>query len=412
MIGNWTNRQVVQATIAIAVVGAGFWLLFRYYETLLILITAIILSIAVKPIVARLRRLGVPSWLGVSIVYLTLLAVVLGFLIYGLPLMVAQSATVLDQTATLYADFYRQIQASDNRLIHTLARALPATLEFSQMASASQGVPVGDTVEQAWELTVQFVSSLLLVGATFILAFFWTLESDRIKQVIFLLVPINQRQDAKEFVNSVEEIVGGYTVGQGILCLIIGVMSFIAYFFLGVPYAAMLAIIAGIGEAIPLIGPLIGTAPAVLIAFSISPSLALWTAIVGIVIQQVENTFLVPRVMGRYVGAGPVPTIVAFLAFSSLFGLLGALITVPLTATISLILDRILIQRPVEDKVPEGRNRLSVLRYNLNDLVKDVRNQIRRKDEVATAVQDQIEDSIEAIAVDLDSLLARKGGVS
>jgi predicted PurR-regulated permease PerM len=407
MLPNWSNRQIIWATVTVAAVALIFWLIYRYNETILLVVSGIIIAIAVRPIVRRLKNLGVPQGVGVGIVYLVLLLTLVLFAVYGIPLIASQSATIVERTRTLYTDFYTLLTTTENYFLRRLLTALPSTLGAP---TTDPVAPDAITSVNDGLLVLQNIGGILLkILATLAMAFFWTVESERIKQVLLLLVPIGKRPDAKETVNNIEEIVGNYTVGQGILMAIIGVAQGIVYAAVGLPYAFVLAIIAGIGEAIPLIGPLLGTIPAIAVALTISPTTALIVGVAAIIIQQIENTILVPRIMGNAVGAQPIPTMLAFIAFSSLFGFVGALITVPVTATIQLIVDRVIFSRSAgEAQIANGgRTKLSLIRYELHDLIQDVKSQIRRKEEVATAAQDQIEDSIEAIALDLDSVLAK-----
>lgn len=406
MLPIWSNRQVIWATVVVAAVVLCFWLVYRFNETILLLVSGIIISIAVRPIVRRLRKVGIPQGVGVGVVYLILLLALVLFGVYGIPLVASQSATITERGQELYSEFYALISTTENYFLRRLLTTLPSTLT----APASDVSPDAISSVNEGLVVVQGIGEMLLkVLATLAMAFFWTVESERIKQVLLLLVPIGKRPDAKETVNTIEEMVGNYTVGQGILMAIIGVAQGIVYAVVGLPYAFLLAIIAGIGEAIPLIGPLLGTIPAVAVALTISPTTALIVGVAALIIQQVENTVLVPRIMGNAVGAQPIPTMLAFIAFSSLFGFVGALITVPVTATIQLVVDRVIFSRSAgnEQLANGGRTKVNLLRYELNDLIQDVRGQIRRKEEVATAAQDQIEDSIEAIAIDLDSVLAK-----
>lgn len=406
MLPIWSNRQVIWATVAVAAVALCFWLVYRFNETILLVVSGIIISIAVRPIVRRLRKFGIPQGVGVGVVYLILLLALVLFGVYGIPLIASQSATITERGQELYSEFYGLISTTENYFLRRLLTTLPPTLS----APANEVSPDAmSSVNEGLVVLQGVVEVLLKVIATLAMAFFWTVESERIKQVLLLLVPIGKRPDAKETVNTIEEMVGNYTVGQGILMAIIGVAQGIVYAVVGLPYAFLLAIIAGIGEAVPLIGPLLGTIPAVAVALTISPTTALIVGVAAMIIQQVENTVLVPRIMGNAVGAQPIPTMLAFIAFSSLFGFVGALITVPVTATIQLVVDRVIFSRSAgnEQLANGGRTKVNLLRYELNDLIQDVRGQIRRKEEVATAAQDQIEDSIEAIAIDLDSVLAK-----
>jgi predicted PurR-regulated permease PerM len=163
-------------------------------------------------------------------------------------------------------------------------------------------------------------------------------------------------------------------------------------------------------EAVPMVGPTLGAIPALVVAFSISPATAAWVVVATIIIQQAENHLLVPRVMKRTLGVRPLVTLLALIAFSTLFGIIGALVALPLAAVVQLLLERSLLSSELNHDSASGRDRVTRLRYETQELVKDVRNVVRTRDDVATAARDQIEDSIEAIALDLDSLLAQRSG--
>jgi predicted PurR-regulated permease PerM len=208
-----------------------------------------------------------------------------------------------------------------------------------------------------------------------------------------------------------ESKVGLYMVGQGILCMVIGIMALLAYLLIGLPNALVLALIAGVLEAVPMIGPLLGAVPAALVALSIGPDKLIWVIVATVVIQQLENTLLVPRIMKKAVGVNPFVTLLALFAFSSLFGLAGALMAIPIAAMIQLALNHFVFQQAtVEMEVSEGRDYASRLRYEAQDLVQDLRKQARLKKGGTDLVVKQIEqamDEIETIATNLDSLLAQ-----
>jgi hypothetical protein len=128
-----------------------------------------------------------------------------------------------------------------------------------------------------------------------------------------------------------------------------------------------------------------------------------------IIIQQLENNILVPRVMKSAVGVNPLVTLLALTAFGSLFGLLGAIVAIPLAAIIQILLNRFVIDTAVPDEssIP-GRDRASVLRYEVQELTKDIRKAIRDKEITPDDEADELEDTIEAIAADLDSALAAR----
>ena len=138
---------------------------------------------------------------------------------------------------------------------------------------------------------------------------------------------------------------GGWVSGQILLCVIIGSISWVGLTLIGVPYAVVLALIAGIMEAVPNIGPIIAAVPAVIIAALYSPWQALLVAILYIVIQQLENYIIVPRVMSRAVELHPLAVLLALMVGGELMGVLGAVLAVPVTAAISVIVDEIRAER-------------------------------------------------------------------
>ena len=196
---------------------------------------------------------------------------------------------------------------------------------------------------------------------------------------------------------------GGFVLGQSILCLTIGVLATISYILIGLPYALVLGIVAGILEAVPVIGPILGAVPPVLIALTLEPSKVIWVIVASLLIQQAENYLLVPRIMNRSVGVRPFVTLLALAAFTSLLGLPGAILAVPMAAIIQLLIDRFVLDTTAQEPVqPAGRSQLSVLHYEAQDLMQDMRKQFREKD----GQVDEMEDSLESIVTDLNHILA------
>jgi len=123
---------------------------------------------------------------------------------------------------------------------------------------------------------------------------------------------------------------GGYIRGQGILSLAVGLAAFVSYTLIGLPFALVLSIIAGLMEMIPVFGPVLGAIPALLVALSVDPGKAIWVLVATGVIQMLENAWLVPRIMNHSMGVNPIITILSLVAFSSVFGFPGALLALPL----------------------------------------------------------------------------------
>ncbi|MBE2198912.1 MAG: AI-2E family transporter [Anaerolinea sp.] len=401
-------RQLVLWTLGVTAVIVCFWLLFHFQTVVLLLLTAMILSTAVLPAVRWLEKHNIAKPAGILIVF-GLFGLLVGVLLWlTLPLLAAQGAMIGQSLDEGYQFLRQSLQRLPNIFLRRLLIVLPLDLSTFAIDLEVNGVngDLTETLMQSRRLLMS-VFHLIAIG---LLTFYWTLEGERLKQAAFLIVPLPKRNVIREFVQDIETKVSSYLLGQGMLCLIIGGLAFIAYMLIGLPNALLLAIFAGLLEAVPILGPFLGAVPAIIVGLSVSPLTALWVILASIVIQQLENILLVPRVMNRTIGVRPFVTLLALLVFGSLFGVLGALIALPLAAVIQLLLDRFLLGQGSLEQAENSRNQLSVLRYQTNQLAQDVRSQIRHKLDVPSAATDELEDEVEAIALDLERFLAAEAG--
>ena len=136
----------------------------------------------------------------------------------------------------------------------------------------------------------------------------------------------------------VEERLGAWVRGQVTLAFTIGLSTFFGLTLLGIPYTFPLAILAGLLEIVPIIGPIIAAIPAILVAFTISPLLALATAALYFIIQQVEANLVVPLVMRKAVGLPPLVTIIGLMIGGKLGGIGGAILAIPIFVTLETII--------------------------------------------------------------------------
>ena len=227
---------------------------------------------------------------------------------------------------------------------------------------------------------------------------------------MLISLPQASRLKASALVSDIEGKVSGYLGGQGLLCLAIGVLAFASYALIGLPNAMVLAIIAGLMEAVPMIGPLLGAIPAAVIALTISPNMLIWVVVATVVIQQLENNLLVPRVMKKAVGVNPFVSLLSIATFSALYGIGGALMAIPLAAIIQLVLENFVFNKEPDDTtLSENRGAANRLRYETQDFAQGMRNQVRQSKEGTTETVAQVDrfiEEMEGIAVDLDALLA------
>ena len=407
---SWTFRRVVWATLVLISVMLGFWLLYRFNQVIFTLFIAIVIGTVIRPAVAWLHQRGIPQTMGVILVYLLLLLLLIGFLLLLFPLLSEQGTTIATAMPDYYQNLRQWVVSHPNPFLASLREFLPAALpklspvqQTEQELMASAGQVAGYVT-----LLARGIFTAIIILA---LAFYWTLEGPRIIRSFLLVIPQTQRESISELIAAMESKVGLYIVGQATLCTVIGLMALIAYLLMGLPNALVLALIAGVLEAVPMIGPLLGAVPAALVALSIAPDKLIWVIVATVVIQQLENSLLVPRIMKKAVGVNPFVTLLALFTFSTLFGLAGALMAIPMAAMIQLALNHFVFkQETVEMEVSEGRDSASRLRYEAQDLAQDLRKQARLKkrgsDRTITQIE-QVMDEIETITTSLDGLLAK-----
>lgn len=407
---SWSARRVFLATLSAAAVIAGFWLIYRYRLVILIFFTAIVLATALKPITSWLVGRGLSRSACVVVVYFILSCMLVAILWLIAPIVIEQSLRLAASLPQMYQDLRTTIIKSPVLFLSNLALYLP----FELRLLISNGAFNAESMDMVPGLITFFITflQLFLVGvAVFLLTTFWILEGDRAVRSLLLYLPPRNRHEVQKLFEDVEEKLGAFVRGQIFLCLAIAVLALIAYLVIGLPNALVLSLIAGLLEAVPIFGPALGAIPAILVAFAYEPTMIIWVIAATALIQLLENYLLVPRVMGSTVGVNPILTLLVLTTLSTLLGLPGALLAIPSAAIIQLVLNRYVLSSDQSHwPLPVGRDRTSALRYEVQDLIGDVRKQLRRKDDRSNEESDQIEDSIESVALELDIYLKEEIG--
>ncbi|WP_083522384.1 AI-2E family transporter [Longilinea arvoryzae] len=406
----WTFRRVMWATLIIVFVAFCFWLLYRFYQVVFIFFIAIVLGTVIRPIVNWLQRKGLPRIAGILVVFFLVFAALTGFVLLLFPLIFEQGSTITTALPGYYQSLREWMMLNPNPLIARLSEFLPAVLP-SLVPTQQSGQQMLILAGQAAGYISMAANAIFIATAILLLVYHWALDGQRTIQSLLLFVPKGRRESVNQLITDISTKVSFYVAGQAVLCLTIGILALIAYLLIGLPNALLLALVAGVLEAVPMIGPLLGAIPASVIALSIAPSKLVWVIIATLVIQQMENILLVPRVMRKAVGVNPFVSLLSIFAFSSLFGIAGALMAIPIAAIIQLLLDRFVFHPvAVEPEISTDRDYASRLRYEAQDLAQDLRRQARITkwgSDLRVKQIDQVMDEIEAITTDLDALLAQ-----
>ncbi|SCG83260.1 UPF0118 membrane protein [Proteiniborus sp. DW1] len=171
-----------------------------------------------------------------------------------------------------------------------------------------------------------------------ILTFYFLKDKDYFKKKVILLIPKNQRNEVLQIGREVDRILGRFIRGQLLVCSFVGISTTIMLLIIGVDFAIIIGLIAGIADIIPYFGPIIGIFPAIIFALLKGPSKALWVIVSFIIIQQLESNVIAPKIVGERVGVHPVGVMLALLIGGSYFGISGMIFAIPLTIVLKIIL--------------------------------------------------------------------------
>ncbi len=356
-ITTWTTSQVVLATLFVVCVFLIFWLLYSLRAVLLFFFVAIVVGTAIRPAVEWLHRRGISRAAGTIIIYVLIAGVLIGFLAIIFPLVADQATQISQNLPQYYTDLRNSLINSHNRLLQNIASRIPSQLSLF-ITRTPDTEEVIDQVAQTFLYTNLVLKGILGTLAIFLLAYYWNQESRSIIRSLLRLFPPQRKKGIKEFFQLAETKLGGYIRGEGLLCLLVGFAAFIAYLLIGLPYMLVLSIFAGIMEMVPTFGPALGAVPAFLVALSIAPGKAIWVIVATSVIQMLENTFLVPRVMKNSLGVNPIIVLLSLIAFTSVFGFMGALLALPLAAIVQLFISRVVLTAAEANRQAQNKERL------------------------------------------------------
>ncbi len=315
------NNQVIFALFLIV---AG-WLLFQTRGILASIFIAYIINTALLPLVHILKKRGFPHFLSAVIPFVSM---ILFLLLIIMPLF----PFLIDQVKSLGTGLPEYLGESASVL------GLDVNVDKIQETFANEFSTIG---RNAFSVTSRVFGGVFSLLTVLVVSFYLVLYHDRFKNNIAHLFHRNEREHVKDTLDSIDETLGAWLRGQVVLSLAIGIITWIALSILGLPFAVPLAIIAGLLEIVPTLGPILASIPAIIVALTISPTLALIVAGIYVVIQLLENNILVPKIMQRAVGLNPVIVITAVMIGANLMGVVGALLSIPFVSFLIVLFNSI-----------------------------------------------------------------------
>jgi predicted PurR-regulated permease PerM len=285
--------------------------------------------------------------------YLLLLAVVATVLAFLVP----KLARELQTLAVNLPSFAQKLQATMIEYRHRYFEALPlpvkdqVTRAVGEIGSmASQVIQGGLHYVGAFSQAVVWVAGALVLVP--LIGFYFLKDGSELLDSFVRFAPAGRRARVRRILLEVHKAMQSFLKGQVILCLIIGLLTTAAMALVLPQYCLALGLVAGITEAIPVLGPILGAIPAVIIAFALPEKgglgLAALVILIYVVIQQLENTILVPRVMGHTLGLHPLSLLLGMMVFGNVFGFWGVVLAAPLVATLKIFVLQYTANREAE----------------------------------------------------------------
>lgn len=291
--------------------------LFQIRSIILFLFIAIIFMSALSPLVDRLEKYRIPRGVSIISLYAIIWAIISFSLASLAPLLVEQSS--------------RFIVSLPNYINLLTQGRFDLSILQPQLASLPQNI---------FKIVVGAFNNVVNLFTMMVVVFYLIMERKNLhKYLLFMFGETSRESKAEVFVTRLEKKLGGWVRGQLTLMLFVGVLTYFGLLFIGVDYSVPLAFLAGLLEIMPNIGPTLAAVPAILVAWGTSPVLALATMALYFVIQQVENNFLVPKVMSKAVGLSPLVVIIALLIGLKLAGVAGAILAIPAVLLLGLIVE-------------------------------------------------------------------------
>jgi len=290
---------------------------------IILFVLAYILAIALKPSVSWLKKMKVPRSIGTLLVLSSLGFVFVAMTLVFFPLLFAQLNNlygnrfeILDSFRALMATLPGNLAEDINHYVDVLPQKIGAYLIGGDILNRAFGV----------------LSSLGGLILFFVITSYIIIEDSTPMSLVKKYWPKKSANTAIESLKAFETKISQWVRGQIVLSVVVGVLTGVGLLILGVPYAALLAVIAAIAGLIPYIGPWISAFFGLVIAFTVSPIMAFWVAILYFGIQQLESAVLVPKVMKKAVGLSPVAILFVITSGVVVFGILGAVISIPIIA--------------------------------------------------------------------------------
>lgn len=332
--------EVTQSTLLrLALILASLWLVIRLWPVLLVVIVALFIMGTLGPLVDWMEAHRVRRGLGIAIIFTGVFTLVGLVVTLTVPALVAQATTLFEREPA-----FRASMADYLARFHLTAPLADWLRDFHFAAfSGNVGATAFAYSMRIFEISAYGMSALFL-------ALYMMIDRDRLRGGLFAVIPRTHHIRLSRILLNLETIIGAYIRGQLVTCLLFGAFTFILLTACGVPNAMALAVFAGVADILPYIGAILSVVPAVIVALGHGSTAAIIVLLSMLAYQEFESRLLIPRIYGRALRLPSSVVFFALMAGGALMGLLGALLALPVAATVMMLIEELRVDLPGEQE--------------------------------------------------------------
>jgi predicted PurR-regulated permease PerM len=381
--------------IKLILIVACMWLLIRLWPIFLVLVVALLIVGTMSPSVSWMEKRRVKHNLGIAIVFTLFFVVATLAMVLTIPSLLVQASALIEQEPAFRATL------SDYLARSSLTAPIADWLRNVKYEAISSGISamVFDFSMRIFEITAYGISAIFL-------ALYIMIDRDRLRGWLFAAVPRSHHIRLARVMMNLETIVGAYIRGQLITCLFIAIFSFVLLVVCGVPNALALAVFAGVADVLPYIGAFLSIGPMVIAALVRGPVIVTIVLLIMLAYEEFESRVLVPRIYGRALRLPSSIVLFALLAGGTVMGILGALLALPIAATIMMLIEELRVELPgKQERVADVDQRVGDERAEKEYLRRTVGVPVEQAAAIAASISDdrRKEDSAPSEAADVSN---------
>ncbi|MDD2899273.1 MAG: AI-2E family transporter [Desulfuromonadaceae bacterium] len=328
--------------IALVLLIAGVWVLTQLLTVVLVLVASLTIVGTISPAVRWLEEHGISRGMGITMVFTTLVAATVLITILTVPSLVSQATDLLDQEPVLRTGLVKWLLGSHLTtpladMLHTVRSG-----DLARMAATN-----------ALTFSTRAIKIIAYILSSLFLALYITIDRDRLRGGLFLLVPRTHHIRLSRVILNLETIVGGYVRGQIITSAFMAAFVFLLLTACGAPNALAIAVLAGAADVLPYVGALISVGAAVAAVLSLKPAIIIIVLVLMLLYEEFESRVIIPRIYGRALRLPSSVILISLLAGGVLLGIVGALLAIPVAAAALMLVEELRVELPGQQEQAE-----------------------------------------------------------